>query len=407
MPNETQEYEFHDIEAFSKTNEALARMQQYFKHVPNFKDKHGYEFGRLACSMLQKTRKAVDTARTDKTEDYREKVKLINGEGKRIIDTISKIEAPYREAKKEEDDRAEIEKQQRLARLDKKVDGIREFVTQAKGQDSEEISILIDMVTNIDTTQDFYDRTKEAGLARKETLEEMGQLLQDRIAFETSEADRIKAEKEAAKVKRDSEIQNKISQIQTIPNSLFGATCERIQQVINETNDMPFTDEIYGGRFEEARTTAATVLGQLESMMTMQKNVEDAEAIKAADAARIAEEEAQQEEELAEVEESHATEDIPLESYETESQALEINEGGEKPAVSAGGQYHGLNNPNPKVDGEKIADMDCMLSLITELERVSENQYAGQTEKGVEVLSDAYTAIENVIADLKDGTQNL
>ncbi len=202
------DYEFKDIEAFNTTNAALAELKNRYCVVADCTTKEGYDENKRGLIYLSKLWNSVDKDRKAKTEEAREYVKGVNGEGNRIINELKELGKPMKEARIAEDERAEREKEARIAKLQLKVDGIYEYKNKSKGLDSEAIATLIEEVEAIDENEGFYDLRKEAMHARIETLEHLRSALvekmtKERMKLEMEEANRkLKEEKAARKDER-------------------------------------------------------------------------------------------------------------------------------------------------------------------------------------------------------------
>ncbi|MBH8432010.1 hypothetical protein I8R66_32235, partial [Pseudomonas aeruginosa] len=133
---------------------------------------------------------------------------IIDAEAKRITAALVTLEDPMKAAKKEVDDRVERERQERIARLLSKVDAIKGMPAQVRGKTSDEIAAMIDRCGEIDTAHDFYDLTKEAQAAQQTAMDELTQMLTDRLAFEQAERQRQELEAQQAEMRRRMEEQD-------------------------------------------------------------------------------------------------------------------------------------------------------------------------------------------------------
>jgi chromosome segregation ATPase len=196
-----------EVTEYSATNAALAMLREKYATVPDANTDEGYVFIKDGIKELTTLRTSLEAARQREKAPYLQAGKIIDAEAKRITEELVKLESPMKAAKKEVDDRLERERQERIARLQQKVDAIKAMPAQVRGKSSEEISAMLDRVGEIDASHDFYDLTKEAVDARQAALDELTQMLTDRLAFEQAERQRIELEAQQAEMKRQMEAQ--------------------------------------------------------------------------------------------------------------------------------------------------------------------------------------------------------
>lgn len=196
-----------EVTEYSATNAALAMLREKYATVPDANTEEGYSFIKDGIKELTTLRTSLEAARKREKAPYLQAGQIIDAEAKRITEELVKLESPMKAAKKEVDDRVERERQERIARLQQKVDAIKAMPAQVRGKSSEEISAMLDRVGEIDASHDFYDLTKEAVEARQDALDELTQMLTDRLAFEQTERQRIELEAQQAEMKRQMEAQ--------------------------------------------------------------------------------------------------------------------------------------------------------------------------------------------------------
>ncbi|WP_296277797.1 hypothetical protein [Pseudomonas sp. UBA7530] len=192
-----------DVAEYSQTEAALAALREKYSTLPDINTPDGYEFHKTGIKELTTLRTSLEAARKREKEPHLLAGRIIDDEAKRITAELVKLEDPMKAAKKEYDDRVERERQERIARLQVKVDAIKAMPGQVRGQSSQAIAEMIDRVGEIDAAHDFYDLTKEAMAARQSALDELAQMLIDRQAFEAAEEDRKKAEAEKARLEQE------------------------------------------------------------------------------------------------------------------------------------------------------------------------------------------------------------
>jgi len=191
-----------EVVEYSQTNAALAALRQKYSVVPDANTEEGYAWVKAGIKELTGLRTSLEAARKREKEPHLQAGRILDAEAKRITEELVKLEDPMKAAKKEVDDRVERERQERIARLQLKVDAIKAMPTQVRGKSSDEISAMLDRVGEIDASHDYYDLTKEAVEARQNAMDELTQMLTDRLAFEAAEEDRKKAEAARAEMER-------------------------------------------------------------------------------------------------------------------------------------------------------------------------------------------------------------
>lgn len=191
-----------NIAEYSNTEAALATLRQKYQTVPDANTEEGYAFVKDGIKELTGLRTKLEAARKAAKEPHLKAGRILDDEAKRITAALVALEDPMKAAKKVVDDRIERERQERIARLRKKVDAIVAMPGLVRGKSSQEITDMLDRVGEIDAMHDFYDLTKEAVAARQAALDELTQMLADRLEFEVAEEARQKAEAERAELQR-------------------------------------------------------------------------------------------------------------------------------------------------------------------------------------------------------------
>lgn len=196
-----------EVAEYTKTDAALAMLREKYAVVPDVNTDEGYELVKAGIKELTTFRTTLEAARKRVKDPYLQAGKIIDAEAKRITDELVKLEDPMKVAKKEVDDRIERQRQERIARLQVKVDAIKAMPAQVRGKSSTEIADMLDRVGEIDAMHDYYDLTKEAVAARQAALDELAQMLTDRLALEAAEAESKRIEAQNAELRRQQEAQ--------------------------------------------------------------------------------------------------------------------------------------------------------------------------------------------------------
>lgn len=196
-----------NVAEYSQTNAALAGLKEKYAVLPDVNTAAGYELAKAGIKELTSFRTSLEEARKRVKAPFLQAGTIIDAEAKRITAELVALEEPLKAAKKEVDDRKERERQERIARLQVKVDAIKAMPAQVRGQSSAKINEMLDRVGEIDAMHDFYDLTKEAVAARQEALDELTRMLTERLAFEAAEEERRALEAQNAELRRQQEAQ--------------------------------------------------------------------------------------------------------------------------------------------------------------------------------------------------------
>ncbi|MGE6778237.1 hypothetical protein ACQKFL_11415 [Vreelandella titanicae] len=174
--------------------QALAGLREQYGTVPNVQTKEGYALCKKGIKELTTYRTSTEKLRKEITKPHRDFIERVNGYGKDLVEKLQAIEQPLKDAKQHEDERAEREKQQRIAKLRERINvEIWSFLDTAEGLDSTGLAELHDAAVNIDT-DGYFDVTSEAEDAKAEVLkrisEQHGQTLEkERLAAEQAEVE--------------------------------------------------------------------------------------------------------------------------------------------------------------------------------------------------------------------------
>lgn len=195
------------IAEYSATEAALAQLREKYGTVPDANTEEGYALIKSGLKDLVGLRNRLEDARKREKAPLLLAGKVIDDEAKRITAELVKLEDPMAVAKKAADERIERERKERIARLQVKVDAIKGMPAQVRGKSSDAIAEMIDRCGEIDTAHDFYDLTKEAQEAQAAAMDELAQMLTDRLAFEQAERQRLELEAQQAELNRQLEEQ--------------------------------------------------------------------------------------------------------------------------------------------------------------------------------------------------------
>lgn len=317
-----------NIELFSKTKAGLAELEKLYGKVPEINTEEDYEFVKNACKELTGTRTAIEAKRKEIKEPYLEAGRRIDAVAKEITESITKLEAPMKAAKKEHDDREKRQKEERLARIRQKIDAIAANVQKARGKSAAEIEDIIEEVHSIDAFEDFYELKDDAIQVRDKTLTELQQLHSSQLEFERNEKKRKEAEAQLAEQNRQQRINERLNTLRNIPMTMFSASLDDLNKKIKSLKDYKPKQDDFEEQHEEAIKSWEQVIKQLEEMIPMAEHREQQKReaeVKANEEA--AEESAKQEADTVkepEPEQPQQEEKEPLKTDSTERQSVTV-----------------------------------------------------------------------------------
>jgi hypothetical protein len=281
------------VEVFTQTDAALAQLREQYAVVPDFATNDGYEEGKKALKTVTTYRTQLEKERKRIKAPYLDAGKIIDAEAKRITDALVEIETPIAEAKRVVDDREKRMKEERIAKLQQRIDGIRAFVGRARGAQSVAVAALIEEVDEIDTQGEFYELTDDAVRAQRDVLDELGDIYSDRLQQEESERARRIAEQEAAAQREEHAIEQRIDAIRMTPAALFGKPAAEIRQALERMeHTWPATSQ-FGDRAHESEDAHEQAMTQMTAMLNQAEQWEQSQAKAAQEARQDADTEAQ------------------------------------------------------------------------------------------------------------------
>ena len=194
-----------ELVELNAVEQALAGLREKYGTVPNVQTKEGYELCKKGIKELTSYRTGTEKLRKEITKPHRDFIDRVNAYGKELTEKLQAIEQPLKDAKKSEDERAERENQERIAKLRERIQvEILSYRDTAIGLDSTGLAELHDSAVNIDT-DGYFDVTKEAEDAKAEVLQHISEmhgraLEKERLAAEQAE---IEAERRRLREEND------------------------------------------------------------------------------------------------------------------------------------------------------------------------------------------------------------
>lgn len=198
------------IKEYSAIEAGLSELSKKYLVVHDVSTIDGYSQCKKDAKEVGKYRINLELKRKEIKGPALQKCKDIDEEAKRIQLEIAKIEDPLKTAYKAVDDEKKRKEIELIEKIELKIADIRDCVNKSISANSDEISKLIEFVDDIDCTNGFYQLTKEALIARNETLDYLNSALKQSIQQEIDKNKRIEQEKELEVLRKANEENEKI-----------------------------------------------------------------------------------------------------------------------------------------------------------------------------------------------------
>lgn len=215
------------IAEYSEVDAAIAKLTEEYdkERLPDVETKEGYEFIKKGIATIRGYRTKLEKKRKELKAPIITRGKLLDSEAKRITEALQKLEQPMAKLKKDVDEKEAREKEARINEQKARVQKIIDIPKEMRGKSSEEVSKALDELTEMDCTQGFYEQKKEALEARKDSLEQLADILAERLKMEALEA-------ENAENKEKREREERINRIKYMPVDMIGKPSQEIQDAI-------------------------------------------------------------------------------------------------------------------------------------------------------------------------------
>lgn len=196
-----------DVQKLPVVDQKISELRERFKDfkIDGVGDKKGYDLAKSSLSELTCYRTATERKAQEITQDYKDVVKGVNGEAKRIIEEIKDIEAPIRlERKKYEEELAAEKKrkeEEEKQKLEDRVAKLKDIGLVFDGQFYALGNVTVDLVTIQKLKEDKFillcsKASEEAARIEEERQE------QERIREEEREKARQEAIRQEQERKR-------------------------------------------------------------------------------------------------------------------------------------------------------------------------------------------------------------
>ena len=177
------------------TSAAIELLQERYAVVPDASTEEGYKLIKAGLSELTGLRSKVSAKHKELKESVLVRGRKLDGAKNDVIAALKEIEAPMREAKAEIDEKAAKEKAEFEARLETKLQAIKDYPRRCVGKSSAFIGELIAELEKVEH-EDFYHRSLEAAEAKAAARSELANMLTQSISQEQAD-EAYKAEREA------------------------------------------------------------------------------------------------------------------------------------------------------------------------------------------------------------------
>lgn len=273
------------ISVFSDTDKLTPYLEQIcdMVTVPESEIDLTTDKGRKAIGSrshkVSRIKTALVKAGKDSITDLKAQVQKVNGGIKFVEENLNSLRdstrAPLAEWEAEQERIKEEEakkEQERIDAIKLKIDSIHDMATLHGGETIEQISSLIDAVSNIDCSNDFDEFAADALKAIAECKDSLSSQMQTLIQQKQQEELNAKLEAE----RKAGEIKERINKLRMIPVELMGSPSSIIAMKIDNLKSYEIPAEDFGDAYQEAVDSMTTVIEQLEVMKSQAEIVEAA-----------------------------------------------------------------------------------------------------------------------------------
>ena len=205
MSNEHSNEYKSELLQLDAVEEALAGLRVKYGTVPDVTTKDGYTACKKGIREITSYRTSTDKLRKEITKPHRDFIDRVNSYGKTLIEDLQAIEQPLKDAKKDEDERAEREKQARITKLRERINmEIWSFLETTEGLDSSELADLHSAALSIET-DGYFDVTGEAEDAKAQVLARISDLHSQRLEKEQMAAKQAELDAERRRLREEEE----------------------------------------------------------------------------------------------------------------------------------------------------------------------------------------------------------
>ena len=159
------------------TEQELEALADKFSDIAEIKDNDDYSLVKGACREFQKVRVSIEKTGKAARDDANKFAKAVIGEEKRLLKIIVPEEDRLKALRKEVDDRAVREAEEKLAKetarkeaIEEKILYIRSFASALFGQDVVSLEGALDIVENIHISEEEYQEYEDNAIVAKNAV---------------------------------------------------------------------------------------------------------------------------------------------------------------------------------------------------------------------------------------------
>ncbi len=252
---------------------------------------------RTECNNLVKD---INRRRIDFSTDLKEHGDNLINKVTNIFDVVT-IPFEKEDKRRKDIEKAKKEKHEKMLNDQRvQLNDIRGFIDTAKESDLDDISSLIDGLSNIDVEDFHTDLAHEVSRTLKDVNKELTDIFMQkskektlREEAEKAEAEKLQAEEsarkiaeaaaeaeEAAEAKRV--IQERITKLNMMSIELTGKSSSVIEKKLNALKSFVVPADEFGDRTDEAKESQKNVISTLTTMLDQAKQLEEFQAFQAA-----------------------------------------------------------------------------------------------------------------------------
>lgn len=279
IEDEIQLFKSDVINIFSDTKKIEPYLKQVADavYVPDSSVNLSTDKGRKAVASrahkVSKIKTQLVKIGKDSVSDLKAQVSKVNQGIKFVEENLNSLrdstKAPLT-AWLEEQERIEKE---RVEKIKSRIQGIYEMAALLGNETIEEVSSLLEAISNIDCSDGFEEFTADALKAVSETKQSLTSHIQSLISQEQQE----QLNKQLEEEKRQSSITENINELKMIPLSMMGKPSSVIKAKAEEVKNMALDEDLYQERYGEAVNARTVAINTLEEMYEQKLTLEESQ----------------------------------------------------------------------------------------------------------------------------------
>ena len=183
----------YDLAEFDKVTSDIEQIKSKGNFLPDCSTQQGYEASKRFClDFTCKARNALTDAHQKTKAPFLKTSQFLDSKKRELMGLLNQIEEPHKLAYKAHDDEEKQKKAKFEQLLKDKVQSIIDFKDKAIGKSSDEIVLLIDACSEIETSDGFFKLEGEACKQKSDALTALNAVYIDAIKSE-AKAEKLKA----------------------------------------------------------------------------------------------------------------------------------------------------------------------------------------------------------------------